>query len=416
MVIFTLFDKSFLQSLSLDESVWFDNYFNPIICPIFYVETLADLGKNGGHKRTGEEEVRIIAAKFPDISCTPVVHHKTLCIGELLGERIPMSGDQVVRPGGRPVRASGTSGVVFEKGYEADAFTKWHNEQFHEIERRFGRVWRNMISNLDLQAVGAQFRKLGIDGKTCKSLHEAKVLADRIVSGRDRASDRMSLALRMIGVDQVYHEAIHRKWALHNYPAISEYAPYSAHVFSVELFFQIALAANLISSDRPSNRMDVAYFWYLPFCKVFVSSDKLHRKCASLFLRGYQDFFWGPDLKAGLREIDAHFREYPTDVKNKGIMSFANCPPRGGDFLIARIWDRHLPGWRAQPTKNPVEDNPKHDDLLSHLTQFTEAPILGSDEVNFDIRNPDAMAIRRMVRKKKGSWWQLPKDLKPKRQ
>ncbi len=38
----TLFDKSFLQSLSIDESVWFDNFFYSVICPIFYVETLAE--------------------------------------------------------------------------------------------------------------------------------------------------------------------------------------------------------------------------------------------------------------------------------------------------------------------------------------------------------------------------------------
>jgi hypothetical protein len=40
-----LFDKSFLQSLSLDDAVWFDHFFAPVICPIFFVETLADLKK-----------------------------------------------------------------------------------------------------------------------------------------------------------------------------------------------------------------------------------------------------------------------------------------------------------------------------------------------------------------------------------
>ena len=221
----------------------------------------------------------------------------------------------------------------------------------------------------------------------------------------------MSLALNMIGIGQEYHEAIHREWSLRNYPTIPEYAPYSAHVFSVELFFQIALAANLISSDRPSNRMDVAYLWYLPFCKVFVSSDKLHQKCAPLFIRRYQEFLWGPELKAGLKAVDGHFRGYPEDVKNEGVMSFANSPPKEGEFLISKIWDRHLPGWRDQPTANFDEDNSKHDELLAYLTNFTEASVLDEDQVDFDIRNPDAMAIKRMVRKKKGSWWQVPKDL-----
>ncbi len=40
-----LFDKSFLQSLSVDESVWFDHFFSANISPLFYIETLADLDK-----------------------------------------------------------------------------------------------------------------------------------------------------------------------------------------------------------------------------------------------------------------------------------------------------------------------------------------------------------------------------------
>jgi hypothetical protein len=58
-----LFDKSFLQSLTVDESVWFDHFFLAVVSPFFYVETLADLGKSLGGGRTPEDEVRIIAEK-----------------------------------------------------------------------------------------------------------------------------------------------------------------------------------------------------------------------------------------------------------------------------------------------------------------------------------------------------------------
>jgi len=51
-----LFDKSFLQSLTLDESVWFDNFFYPVVCPIFYLETVADLKKSGLNREPEEEE------------------------------------------------------------------------------------------------------------------------------------------------------------------------------------------------------------------------------------------------------------------------------------------------------------------------------------------------------------------------
>ena len=63
----TLFDKSFLQGLSVDESVWFDDFFYPIICPLFYVETLADLEKAARDGRTPEQEVGFIARKSPEM-------------------------------------------------------------------------------------------------------------------------------------------------------------------------------------------------------------------------------------------------------------------------------------------------------------------------------------------------------------
>jgi hypothetical protein len=62
-----LFDKSFLQSLSADEAVWFDHFSLPVVCPIFYVETLADLAKEPG-KRFAEEIVADISRKFPEWS------------------------------------------------------------------------------------------------------------------------------------------------------------------------------------------------------------------------------------------------------------------------------------------------------------------------------------------------------------
>ena len=40
-----LFDKSALQSLSVDEAVWLDTFYYPVITPLFFVETLADLEK-----------------------------------------------------------------------------------------------------------------------------------------------------------------------------------------------------------------------------------------------------------------------------------------------------------------------------------------------------------------------------------
>jgi len=75
-----LFDKSALQALSIDESVWFDQFFVSVICPIFFVETLADLEKSIRTGRTPEEEVGLIAVRTPQMSGQPNVNHIDLCI------------------------------------------------------------------------------------------------------------------------------------------------------------------------------------------------------------------------------------------------------------------------------------------------------------------------------------------------
>ena len=61
-----LFDKSFLQGISVDEAVWFDRLFLAVVCPVFYVETLADLAKEPSKRGPAEVVVKDIANKFPD--------------------------------------------------------------------------------------------------------------------------------------------------------------------------------------------------------------------------------------------------------------------------------------------------------------------------------------------------------------
>lgn len=409
----TIFDKSFLQSLTVDESVWYDNFFMSNVCPMFFVETLADLGKRTKSGRSPEDEVRIIAEKFPELHDSPGVQHGNACLAELMGQKIPMTG-QILLAGGRAVRSGDRTGVVYEESPEAMALDRWRRGKFLEVERLYAAAWRKSVSSLDLKEMAERFRKLGIDGKNCKSLVDAKTLAEQIVSLTDQPFDRLYLALLFLDIPREHHREILTRWSLMNYPALRKYAPYVAFVYTVELFFQIALAAHLISTERPSNRVDISYLFYLPFCMVFVSSDRLHRKCAPLFMREKQQFIWGPDLKAGLAALNEHYSKLPNEILEKGIMSFASDPPRDGDFFVSKIWDHHSPKWREREEVDLSNPNIKHDELSAQLREMMDAPEVPPDEIDFDISDPDSISIKRSVHKKKGSWYQVPKDMEPK--
>jgi len=279
-----LFDKSFLQSLTVDESVIFDRFFVAVICPMFYVETLADLEKAVRQGRTPEQEVGIIARKTPEMHGIPCAHHTEMCVADLMGRTIPMEG-RIPVMGGKAVKVEDRRGVVFDERPEAEAFRRWQIGEFLEVERRFAKAWRSDLNSVDLMTVAAGMRAMGINPQTCKTLEEAKELAEAFVSGSDRPLDRLKFAVLTLGLPLESEPFLAAHWEDSDFRPLAEYAPYAAYLLIVELFFQIALGANLISAERASNREDVAYLSYLPFSMIFVSSDKLHRRTAAQFLR-----------------------------------------------------------------------------------------------------------------------------------
>lgn len=408
-----LFDKSFLQSLSVDESVWFDHFFSPTICPIFYVETLADLSKpKSSSGRSGEDEVRIIADKTPEMSGAPCTHHRVMCIGDLMGDHVPLTG-QIPMTGGVPTRApDGKQGIVFNASPESKAFSRWQHGDFQEIENQMAREWRRMLTNLDLPQTARNIRDVGINAQTCKSVEQAVEMARRIVRSNSKPFEQVQLLQNFVDIHPQEVRTIFDRWRDAQHKPLIAHAPYAAHVLTVELFFQIALGANLISAERPSNRIDISYLFYLPFCNFFVSNDKLHRLCAPPFLRTNQQFVWGPDLKADLARLNTEFAKLPEAVRDTGIMKFASVPLGGDDNLICQLFNRHFPGWRNREEK-PIALSPEAEKKLVERLKKTmdEAAISasGGRPSEAEIEN---LSIQRMVRKRKGSWFQVDKNMK----
>lgn len=403
-----LFDKSFLQGLSLDESVWFSHFFTANICPVFYVETLADLEKSVRAGRTPEQEVGIIADKCPEMGA-PNAEHSHICLAELLGHFVPATGQMLVA-GGRRIKEGDKTSIIYDYFPESQAFQRWQRRDFLNVEREYARVWRESLARLDLAEVASLFKGLGVDGKTCKTLAEAKAMAHGIVAGGQEPHKTMRLAFLFLGVPNQHHRDILERWCRFGYPPLTQYAPYVAHVLTVELFFQIALAADLISSERASNRVDIAYLFYLPFCMMFVSSDKLHQRCAPLFLRPNQRFIWGPDLKASLTAINQFYSTLDEGTKEKGLFSFAANPP-AGDFLVTQLW-RDLLRPTAEPfvpTLSPEAEKK----IVEYVRRIKGASVAAPEATpNPDhTREPDELVIERSVSLKKGSWFQLPKDI-----
>src|SRR5260370_36483003 len=144
-----IFDKSALQSLNVDESVWLDNFYLTNITPLFFVETLADLEKEMRSGRTAEQVVGSIAYNTPEQQATANVHHHSILAAELSGNpEIDIQRPKPVLGGGKPVVLEGSKGLIFHESPEEEAVRRWQNRQFLEIERNIAKACRRPQSML----------------------------------------------------------------------------------------------------------------------------------------------------------------------------------------------------------------------------------------------------------------------------
>jgi hypothetical protein len=401
-----IFDKSTLQGLSIDESVWLDAFFYPNITPLFFVETLADIEKEAGRGRTPEQIVGNLAEKTPT-GGHPNVSHHTMCVAELLGHKIEMKRVPII-PSGEQVNTGIRRGIVVREPPERAALQRWQEGKFLDVEREFARTWRQALSTFDLDATYRQGRDIVDRHGRPRDLTEAKTTAMTLLNKPGSRYFREALqALEPADL----RRRILRRWADNGSPPIEAFAPYTAHVFTIDLFFAIALGSDLISRERPSNKMDIAYLYYLPFCMIFTSHDNLHSRTAPLFLNSNQEFIGGSDLKADLAKLDRHYSVLSDEVKERGVISFAHYPPTEGDFLVSRMWDKFMGrGWRedATNTREPVPEDERRR-LVEQFREISEASEAIAGQ-RFSQKEADAVVIQRSVPIRRGKWRLVPPE------
>ncbi len=404
-----IFDKSVLESLNVDESVWLDAFYHTIITPLFYVETLADLNKKHP-SRTSSKIVSHIANKVPEMGCSPNANHRDLSIGDLLGYKVDISRRPIL-VGGKTFSVNNKLGIIFDETPEAKAFRRWQKHQFYEIEKEVACLWRESLAKFDYdyfldsieEIQSSNFRKP-------KSIEDAFEIATLIIKGEGHRYKTLQLLRDLLNIDDINFKKIVKAWNKQGMPPLIEFAPYSAYVLKIDIFFLLSTSSGLISKERKSNRADMAYIYYLPFTNIFTSSDKLHRKVIHLFLDSDQRFIFGPDLKKDLSELDKYFDETKTpEEKENGVFSFSWYPPDNNRFLTTRMWDDIRPHWRLNNNvKIKTEQKQKvPDDLKKHIKK-AYADIKSKSKYkplrNIDIEDANDIIIKRSVRARKGKW------------
>src|ERR1700720_52409 len=408
-----LFDKSALQCLSIDEAAWLDNFFETNITPLFFVQALADLEKQ--HPNGSPEQFAAsLAEKTPVYHSHLNAHHLTIIEAELSGQLVVKMDGRPLVPGAQVVELEGQTGIILRPPPEQEAFSRWQRHEYFDLERRWAKAWRTHLSGFDLPQIYHRNQCWFETRPKPRTLDEAKVLAAQILDEVDK-ENALLFGLQLLGGLPDAQLFVKKRWYASDCPPLRLFAPYSGYVAGVNLFFYIAFAAGLIGRERPSNLVDLAYLYYLPFCRVFVSRDNLHRRIARVFLSDDQEFIWGDDFKVALGHLNDHYSQLPAETRARVISSFAPCPPLDDAFLVTRVWDKHMPEWRRLSENDPTNiDKDTAADVLERFHRLTETAQPVDPQLPFDSDQAEGIVSPRMIPTTKGKWRLLPAELEGK--
>ncbi|MFA7654341.1 MAG: hypothetical protein WCX97_04920 [Candidatus Magasanikbacteria bacterium] len=407
-----IFDKSFLESLNPDESVWLDQFYLTNITPLFFVETLADLDKKARAGKTPEDIVGSLAYRTPDLNAKANVYHYSLLEGELSGQsEVDMEHGRPHIGGGRYVDLEGKTGAYFEASPEEEAMRRWQEHKFLELERGYAQQWRKSLTNIDLEEIYSHYKLRFVDHPKPKTIQEVKLMADNFIDNPNQELILRS-GLGSIGAAPKFIEEIIKRWHATGQPSIKKFAPYLTHILIVDLVFMFGIGADLIGRGRPSHKIDVSYLYYLPFCKIFTSNDRLHKLLIPLFLQPTQTFIPGEELKNDLDRLDKHYSNLPPEDIAKGVFFYASTPPHDTTFLTTRLWDKYQASeWREIKGMAPRPNNPIQKGLMDNIRNLEKrAKIEGALQPSRPGES-DQMVIKRMVSIKRGKWTRFPPEI-----
>jgi len=405
-----IFDKSALQSFSLDESVWLENFFLTNITPLFYVESLADLEKEMSQGKSPEDIVGELATKTPVNGSFSNVYHSLMFESDLMGFPIAMEMRAIIHRGTTKKTPTGEISVFYKQSPEEAAFHRWRDREFLEVEREVAKKWRQALSNLSFDSMIGIVRNIVPSGTHFSNMSDVKSFVDEFIKGTGK--ELLDLALVILGLPQPAAKAILARWEKEGRPPLNIFAPYASYALSVDLFLYLCMNSSFIAKQRPSNKIDFAYLYYLPFCRVFVSNDNLHSRTAPLFLKRRQKFIRGADLKAGLKELDEYYTKLPDEVKDKGTMSFASYPPRDVNTFIGQLFNELGWSWQKDAEKKDKgTDLPPDKELLKRFKDIEDNAQIVEDQNSITSDDANSVFFQRFSTVKKGKWHILPKDI-----
>jgi len=364
-----ILDKSAFQSLSQSEINFLFKHYYVIVTPILISEILGDLKKNGG-KGLSRGLVKSLAAKLLSIDSVVNTHYKEICLADLLGDQIPMDGRAIIS-GGVPLRSkNGKRGMFFEEQVERKILRDWQEGIFTDEQQVLAKAWRKMIGVIDLENFRRKFRNLLVNKPRINTLSELDARIRKTLSIPDTTTQYLYLMefVNNLRVSQKLKNDICNRWLAQKLPSFRFFSPYAFYCFNVKTLFSHGVGLNLIST-RSTNRIDLLYFYYLPFCMIFSSGDTFHKAVSPLLLRDDQEFVDQEVLKKDLQWLSNEWANLTEEEKLDRAYNYGSYPPVNEDSITYRLWKKHMRPWKPGSGNRAIKMSEKDQEKVMKRIQ-----------------------------------------------
>ena len=364
-----LLDKSALQSLSLAEAVTLGRYYLVVVTPVLMAEILGDLKKAQGAKKRRRTRLRNEAAELAEklhtISSRSFnIPQRYLNLHNLAGDEVSMSHRPII--GATPViTESGERGAIADDTQEKALFS-WSRGQFTEGDQFTAMEWRRAISQSNLEV----FQRNIIQRTGKLKIRDLEDLKEKVDHLLDLPKMQEALIGLLVGWSSEHPQAmvaIMDLWNRIERPLLKDFAPYSYHCAHVLLMFVFGLGSRLLGT-RATNRIDLEYLFYLPFCTAFSSRDKFHLALAPYYLGPRQTLIPGDDLKADMAAIQAIWDKTPDQQKAE-----LRYPPDIPGSITLNLWKKHMRPREQVLSSRPDLSEEEEAEILRRMREYINA-------------------------------------------
>ncbi len=240
------------------------------------MEILGDLKKHSDAEES-RREVEMLANKILPACSTINADFRFMIRGELAGHKVEMTGRPVLGGARQIADPNGKQGLIFEEPAEHKALLRWQTRDFHGADVLLAEVWKLSSLAIDLEGMQRKLKNSYSGTINLRNLAETVQFVDELL----RTASPYQLLVWFLGDASISLRGneSERLEALRNAlpGSINSTLPYTSYCLRAALIFHFGIAFALVST-RATNRLDLEYFYYAPFCHVFTSGRQFSPK------------------------------------------------------------------------------------------------------------------------------------------